>query len=118
MRSLGNMAMLMAFASIGTIARTDFGDVLIVDDTRGNDTIGGPLPKVDRSTKPDRVIDAGGVERLRLAAERRARKAKRQARGFVNNEAASAAHAAQVPQPFRDEPLPPSGVRDETDAHG
>lgn len=33
------------------------------------------------------------------------------------NEAASAAHAAQVSQPFRDAPLPPSGVRDETDTH-
>lgn len=114
MRSLGRMAALMAFAGIGA-ALAGRDDELIVGSDRGDDRIGRSPAKVDRSTKPDRTINAGDVERMRLAAERRARKAQRQAQGFVTNAAASAAHAAQVPQPFRDAPLPPSGVRDETD---
>lgn len=82
MRSLSNMAAMMALASIGSIARTDYGDVLIVDERQTDDTI-RERTRVDRSTNPDKVADAGDLERIRQAAERRARKAQRQARGFV-----------------------------------
>ena len=43
--------------------------------------------RIDLSTKADKVADAGDLERIRQAAERRARKVQKQARGFKSTEA-------------------------------
>lgn len=109
MRSMRHLAAVMSLASLGAVVRSDFGDVLVVDETTPtHDATGRQYVAVDHSTKPERMITTADVARIHQAEQRRARKVARQARGFVTSQLATASDASVVEgDKSREEPLPP-----------
>lgn len=74
-----NMNVALGIGAVAAMGLIGSREVLFVDDGIG----AAPARRVDRSTKPDRVATAADEERISQAAERRARKVARQAKGFV-----------------------------------